>query len=601
VRRPKSQPEIKQRDDAGVLRRGPARVITRARDIDREHLELELQNHKLRDTRRALEESRRRYIDLYDFAPVAYLTLDAAGCIREANLTASRLLAVPRLRLSGAAFGQFVAAPDVGKFADHLRRCFEHRIQAVTEVTVSAGRTALPQFMHVTSTPLFDEAENVIECRTTLTDVSAVKRNEDRQSLLSEASRLLATSLDHEVALAGVVRLAVARFADLAFLDLVREDGTLYRVEQAAALDDVVLPNPPFASRPAGAAQLKAIASHQALFLADCAPSRLSEIVGRDVQRIVARDGLPSVMVVPLISRGNVLGVLTVVAARPLRKFSPADLTTAEDLAERIAVRLDNARLYRQARDAIAAREEILALVAHDLRNPLSAIRLSTMSITGAQAPAVERRKSWPRIERVRRIADHMSRMLEDLSEFSGLDARPFSLELAPREVPPMLSEVVDELVPLASDKGINLHLEGPPATGHVVCDPGRVLQVFSNVVGNAVKFSQRGGTIEILSTAQDKEVLFTVRDDGPGMARDDLDHIFDKYWQAEGGMRRGRGLGLYIAKRLVEAQGGAIWCESELEKGTRVSFTLPRPGPGFPLSRPMVSQGVPVSGNPLK
>ena len=283
-------------------------------------------------------------------------------------------------------------------------------------------------------------------------------------------------------------------------------------------------------------------------------------------------------MVVPLISRGTVLGVLTLVAAGRLRKFSPADLTTAEDLAERIAVRLDNARLYQQARDAIAAREEILALVAHDLRNPLSAIRLSTMSMNGAPPPPVERRKGWPRIERVRRIADHMSRMLEDLAEFSGLDARPFTLDMGPREVPQLLNEVVDNLVPLASDKGINLHLEAPPVPGHVVCDPDRVLQVFSNVVGNAVKFSQRGGTIELRSTAKDGAVLFTVRDDGPGMSPADLDHIFDKYWQAEEGSRGGRGLGLYIAKRLVEAQGGAIWCDSEPEKGTRVSFTLPRP-----------------------
>jgi PAS domain S-box-containing protein len=600
VRRPKSQPDKKQHEAAGRLRRGPVRVSTRGHDIEIQQLELELQNHKLRDARRALEESRRRYVDLYDFAPVAYLTLDAGGRIKEANLTAARLLGMPRLRLCGAGFAQFVAPADAGRFAEHLRGCFEHGVKSVTEVSVLAGRTAPALCMHVTSTPLFDEAENVIECRSTLTDISAAKRNEERQSLLSEASRLLATSLDHDVALAGVVRLAVGRFADLAVLDLIREDGTLVRVDQAM-LDDVALPSPTSVMPVVGESQLKVLASHQALFVADCPPSRLSAIVGRDLQRLVARDSDSSAMVVPLISRGTVLGVLTLVAAGRLRMFSPADLTTAEDVAERIAVRLDNARLYRQARDAIAAREEILALVAHDLRNPLSAIRLSTMSITGAQAPAVERRKSWPRIERVRRIADHMSRMLEDLSEFSGLDARPFSLELAPREVPPMLSEVVDELVPLASDKGINLHLEGPPATGHVVCDPGRVLQVFSNVVGNAVKFSQRGGTIEILSTAQDKEVLFTVRDDGPGMARDDLDHIFDKYWQAEGGMRRGRGLGLYIAKRLVEAQGGAIWCESELEKGTRVSFTLPRPGPGFPLSRPMVSQGVPVSGDPLK
>ena len=269
---------------------------------------------------------------------------------------------------------------------------------------------------------------------------------------------------------------------------------------------------------------------------------------------------------------------MTLVAARRLPEVLAIGPDDRGDLAERIAVRIDNARLYQKAREAVAVREELLALVAHDLRNPLSAIRLSAMSITQRSRRPVERRKAWPRIERVRRIADHMSRMLEDLAEFSGLDARPFTLDMAPREVPQLLNEVVDELVPLATDRGIKLHLDGPPAAGHVVCDPDRVLQVFSNVVGNAVKFSQRGGTIALGSTAKESEVLFTVKDDGPGMAQADLDHIFDKYWQAEEGARGGRGLGLYIARRLVEAQGGAIWCESEPEKGTLVSFTLPRP-----------------------
>ena len=227
--------------------------------------------------------------------------------------------------------------------------------------------------------------------------------------------------------------------------------------------------------------------------------------------------------------------------------------------------------------------------MAHDLRNPLSAIRLSAMSITSV-SPPVERRKAWPRIERVRRIADHMSRMLEDLAEFSGLDARPFTLDMAPREVPQLLNEVVDELVPLASDRGINLHLEAPARAGHVVCDPDRVLQVFSNVVGNAVKFSQRGGTIALGSTAKESAVLFTVKDDGPGMAQADLDHIFDKYWQAEEGARGGRGLGLYIARRLVEAQGGAIWSRASPRKGRWCHSRSPARSPpdrglgGFPV-----------------
>ena len=184
-----------------------------------------------------------------------------------------------------------------------------------------------------------------------------------------------------------------------------------------------------------------------------------------------------------------------------------------------------------------------------------------------------------------------MSRMLDDLAEFSGLDARPFTLDLAPREVPHLLNEVVDELVPLASDRGINLHLEAPPAAGHVVCDPDRVLQVFSNVVGNAVKFSQRGGTIALGSTAKDGEVLFTVRDDGPGMAPADLDHIFDKYWQAEEGSRGGRGPRA-LHRQAADRGAGRRDLVRERAREGHARF-LHAPPPGHPLIAPPRGSGV--------
>ena len=105
-----------------------------------------------------------------------------------------------------------------------------------------------------------------------------------------------------------------------------------------------------------------------------------------------------------------------------------------------------------------------------------------------------------------------MSRMLDDLGEFSTVDARPFALDIAARDVPHLLNDVVDTLVPIATDRGINLRVEAPPAGGPVLCDADRVLQVFSNVIGNAVKYSQRGGTITLRSAAKEGAVLFTVR-----------------------------------------------------------------------------------------
>ena len=204
MRRRKSRPEIKRPEDAARPRRGPARVKTRVRDIEIQHLELELQNHKA--------------------ARYAAGARGIAAALRRSLRLRARGVSDPRSRRAnqgsqpdgrppaGHSAAAAVAAP---RSSSSLRRrtpaaspstcvsvsntvCRRSR-----EITVSAGRSVPPLFMHVTSTPLFDEAEKVVECRTTLTDVSAVKRNEERQSLLSDASRLLATSLDNEVGAGG--------------------------------------------------------------------------------------------------------------------------------------------------------------------------------------------------------------------------------------------------------------------------------------------------------------------------------------------------------------------------------------------------------------
>jgi signal transduction histidine kinase len=292
--------------------------------------------------------------------------------------------------------------------------------------------------------------------------------------------------------------------------------------------------------------------------------------------RELPQSGRASVIFVPLLSNGVASGVLSLVAARRLRGFTSADVSTAEDLAARIGVTLDNARLYRRTREAVKAREEVLALVAHDLRNPLGAIILSTAGAS-RRAPEAERGKGWPRLDRVRRLAHHMNRLIGDLLDVASLDTSNLHLQLLPHDAGQLMADAFASLEPLAGKKSVALRMEPPLACGPVACDGERVLQVFSNVVGNAVKFTPAGGTVTISARPESRKVVFSVTDTGPGIATRDVDRIFDKYWQAEEGADKGRGLGLYIARRLVEAHGGTIWCESAPGRGTTVSFTVPR------------------------
>jgi PAS domain S-box-containing protein len=525
-------------------------------------------NHKLTEAQLAAEQSRRRYADLYDFAPVAYLTLDPAGKITAANLTTTVLLGVPRGRLIGMPLAQLVRGSDAARFAEHLRHCFERRSEIVTELAFP-GRDRGPVCVQVSSTPIFDEGDNVLECRTTLTDISALKRGEERLALLSEASRLLGATLDQEVGPAVVLRLAVQRFADIALLDLADADGTLRRVHQAACPD---AEPPPSRSLP-GPFQLKVFTSHQPMFLPDCTRATLPEKIDGELGWLVRRGGASTVMMLPIVSRGTAFGVLTLVGTHRVRSFTPADLTTGEDLAARLATTLDNARLHQQAREAVRAREEILAAVSHDLKNPLYALMLSMMGAV-ERAPEVERRRGWPRMDRVKRIARQMSRMVGDLADFCGPDSEPFALERKTWTVTALLDEVVDALVPLAKEKEIDLRLQTPVIGASVCCDVDRILHVFSSLIGNAVTLTPEGGTIDVIAKEREDGVLFSVRHPGAGFERADLARIFDRYRTAA----NGRGIGLHLTKRFVEAHGGKIWCESEPEKVTTFSFTLPRP-----------------------
>ncbi len=274
------------------------------------------------------------------------------------------------------------------------------------------------------------------------------------------------------------------------------------------------------------------------------------------------------------------MGVLTLVSRDESRTFAGADLLFASELASRIATAVDNARLYREAKDAVRGREDILSFVAHDLRTFLFGSRLGIDTLLRSVRP-LERRRGWKELDRVQRLNAQMARMIEDLLDLSSLDSGRLSLKLSDCAASDLLSQTAETLSATASASGIAFEVDASGETGNVYCDASRVVQIFGNIVGNAVKFTPKGGSITISASGAGAEVRFAVRDTGPGIEPAMLEHLFERYWQADAGAQKGRGLGLYIAKQLVEAQGGRIWVESRLGAGTTIFFTLPRTNPG--------------------
>ncbi|MBI3541724.1 MAG: HAMP domain-containing histidine kinase [Deltaproteobacteria bacterium] len=223
---------------------------------------------------------------------------------------------------------------------------------------------------------------------------------------------------------------------------------------------------------------------------------------------------------------------------------------------------------------ATRMRDEILAIVAHDLRNPLSVIDLS-MQLRRRRAP--ERDADAARIDaRVEEAIGQMKRLISDLLDLGRIEAQAVKVAATPYQVDRLLEQVGLVAEPLAAAKQIRLCITGGAELA-CLCDHHRAVQVLNNLLGNAIKFTPQGGDIVVEARARPSEIVFSVADTGPGISAENQQHIFDRYWQPRQTRRDGAGLGLFIAKGLVEAHGGSIWVESELGRGSTFYFTLPR------------------------
>jgi len=499
-------------------------------------IEIEMQNRELRRAQIALEESRGRYADLYDLAPIGYCTFDSDGRVLEANLRAAELFGTTRQGLIGRMLTVRFAREHRTAFREHLRACLNRESCSPCELTLETGDRGQVA-IELVSTPLFDADGAAIACKTTLHDISAAKTAERRLALLAEASELLSSSLDVSTMFGAVMRLAVPLIADRAVVDVVA--GNELRSFAAGAAERRIRYDP---------------SSPQAGVL------RFGEPIlgGR-------------LLCFPLRARGVTLGVLSLELTGRKRLFALADRKAAQSLASRIAMALDNANLYRDARAASRAREDLLAMVSHDLKNPLQAIRLNSEFLTQVVEPLARRS-----VEAIQRSVGTMQGMIADLLDLARIEAGRMVLTRRDYDLGLMVGEVLDVIRPIAQAKHIEVREALPALPVRVHGDRGRVLQVLSNVVGNAVKFTDTGGTIGLEVAFADGLVRFVVRDSGVGIAPEQLPHVFDRYWQGHSARQHGSGLGLYIADGIIRAHGGEISIDSQLGLGTTVSFWVP-------------------------
>jgi len=292
--------------------------------------------------------------------------------------------------------------------------------------------------------------------------------------------------------------------------------------------------------------------------------------------------GFASGLMVPLVTRGGTTGVLTCFARAGRRPFDGRDLNLGLDIARRCAMALDNAQLYREARDAIGIRDEFLSVAAHELKTPMTSLR-GYAQLLGREFE----RGDAPNPDRARRAAltiqvqaDKLARLVAQLLDISRIQSGKLALERKPTDISQLVREVIETARTQLKEHTLVARI---PSELVVDIDPLRIEQVVTNLLDNAIKYSPDGGQIDVtLGALPDSgPVRFSVRDRGVGVPPEHRAHIFDRFYQAHAGgsltSMAGMGLGLYISRQIVELHGGTIAAEFPEERGTRLVVNLPR------------------------
>lgn len=539
---------------------------------------LQRQNRVEQDLRRSEE----TFHGISTIAADAIITIDAAHHIVHFNHGAEVMFGYPAAAITGQPLSLLLPERFRAAHPGHIRTFAEGSVTARRmgeRRAVFALRQDGKEFQADASISKLT-VDGVTLFNVVLRDVTDARRREDNQRFLAATSGILNASLDFDSILRSVANVGVPYLSDCAVLHVrapsgeircvasVHEDPVISRTLQAIEATNEVWPEIMGAL---SATDTKAVERLRR-------PIESREGLSGAAAVVFDKIGAHTSITVPLRSRQSTLAALTLFLTDASRDCPEDSCELAAQVAERAAHAIDNGGLFDQARKAVLARDEVLGVVSHDLRNPLSAIGMSARVLAAHPPDDAEARRSLA--NNILSAVDLMHGLIRDLLDVVMIESGHFSV--SPATVP--ASQLIEQSAAMtnaaAVERGLKIQVLDGSDGASVRADVMRIAQVLGNLLANSVKFTQPDGQVVVRAERLNGGVRFEVEDSGCGIPATFLPHIFDRYWHAKRHSRTvGTGLGLAIAKGIVEAHGSRLEVWSEEGKGTRFAFVLPSDG----------------------
>jgi PAS domain S-box-containing protein len=526
-----------------------------------------------------LLETSERMRAILDTAVDSMITIDERGVMLGANTATTRLFGYPLEELLGRNVSMLMPEPYRREHDGYMGNYLRTGVRKI----IGIGREVLGRRKDGSVFPMeLAVSETVLPRGRLFTgivrDISQRKEAELAQALLMEVGTVLAQSLDVNTTLRNIAWLAVTHLADYCIVDLMGEDGQFRRLEALArepALKEVLKKSMGYPPRLGSNSPLIQAFNTGTAVVQEITPEWLDRAARDAEHRVVLEQLAPrSAVILPLIARGRKLGLINLVSRQEGRVFRPSLVAVAQGMADRAAVAIDNALLYQEARAAVRVREDVVAIVSHDLRNPLNAISLSASTLIKREEVDARTAKAAARIYAA---ADRAHRLIRDLLDFTQARVGGIPVSLKPVELGELARQGVEEIRSAYPGRHIVLVVGGEC---QLEADPDRLAQVMANLLGNAMQHSPAETPVRVVTRREGDEGLFEVHNEGAPIPAELLPTLFEPFQRGrEPGTGAGGslGLGLFIGWQIVQAHGGRIEVRSTAEEGTTFTVRLPR------------------------